>query len=158
MRGMGHASRQLCLALVWSVLLGCAACAHAGDRQGTAQGCEISDLDAVFRNPALYAGRKFCGEALGVPQRTGITFFPPGYDYPSRLYDVAMFLSDQRITDRLRLSQTNPFRVRLEGRIRLLEECFSEAAEQGQLECAPTRRPIILQVSRIGSVVANDGH
>jgi hypothetical protein len=123
-------------------------------RQGTAQGCEVSDLGAVFRNPALYAGRKFCGEALGIPQRTGITFFPPGYDYPSRLYDVAMFLSDRRATDRLRLSQTSPFRVRLEGRIRLLEECFSAAAEQGQLECTPTRRPIILNVSRVGSALA----
>jgi hypothetical protein len=131
---------------------------RSAGRQGTTRGCEVSDLNAVFRNPVSYAGRKFCGEVLGIPQGPSITFFPPGYDHSSRFYDVAMFLSDRRGIDRLRLSQTSPFRAHVEGRIRPVEECFSAEAAQGQIECTPIRRPIILQVSRIGSVVANDGH
>lgn len=157
MRLIGYASPQLPLALAASVLLGCVACAHAADTR-IARGCEVSDLNAVFRNPVSYAGRKFCGEVLGIPQGPSITFFPPGYDHSSRFYDVAMFLSDRRVIGRLRLSQTSPFRAHVEGRIRPVEECFSAEAAQGQIECTPIRRPIILEVSRIDSVVANDGH
>lgn len=146
-----HASLYLSLALA-GVLLGGASCAHVRETR-TAQGCEVTDLGAVFRDPASYSGRKFCGEALGIPQGTGISFFPPGYDYSSSLYDVVMFLSDRRAMDRLRLSQTGPFRVRLEGRIRLAEGCFSTGAAQGESHCTPIRRPIFLQVSRVGTPV-----
>lgn len=156
MRIMGYASLRFPLALAGSVLLGCVACAHATNTPA-ARGCEVSDLDTVFRNPVSYVGRKFCGEVLGVPQGPGITFFPPNYDYPSRFYDVAMFFSDRRMVDRLRLSQTRPFRVHVEGRIRPVEECFSTEAAQREIECTPIRRPIILQVSRIGIPVATDG-
>lgn len=150
--GSATFSLQLPLALVGSALLGYAACAHAAETR-TDQGCDVSDLNAVFRDPVSYAGRKFCGEVLGIPQGPGITFFPLGYDYHSRFYDVAMFLSDRRAMDRLRLSQRAPFRVHVEGRIHPAEECFSAEAAQGRIECTPIRRPIILQVSRIGTTV-----
>jgi hypothetical protein len=142
--------------LAAGALLGCAAPACAADTRAV-RGCEVSDLAAVFRDPAAYAGRKFCGEVFGIPDRVAIAFYPPGDDDASDRYDVAMFLSDRRASDRLLLSQTGPFRVRVEGRIRLLDACFSAAAAQGRIHCTPFRRPIRLLVSRIGSPVAAEG-
>ncbi|MEA3011492.1 MAG: hypothetical protein QOD42_37 [Sphingomonadales bacterium] len=104
MKRIGYASPQLPLALAAGALLAGAAPARAADTRA-ARGCEVSDLAAVFRDPASFAGRKFCGEALGIPDRAGIGFYPPGYDRASNRYDVAMFLSDRRASDRLRLSQ-----------------------------------------------------
>ena len=118
------------------------------------QGCQVLDLNIVFQDPASYSGRKFCGEAIGVPQRTGITFFPIGYEYSSRFYDTAMFLNDRNVSDRLRLSQAEPFRIRLEGILHPAEECFSRKAVEGEILCTPTRRPITLMVTDAGQPYA----
>jgi hypothetical protein len=122
-----------------------------GMRRGS--NCEVFSLSAVFANPTSYSGKTFCGDAVGVPQRTGITFFPVDYERASRFYDVAMFLDDRRLNDRLRLSQTGPFRIHVEGTIRPAEECFSEEAAAGDILCTPTRRPITLRVARVGEPV-----
>jgi hypothetical protein len=113
-------------------------------------GCQVTDLNAVFSDPMSFNGKRFCGDVVGVPQRTGITFFPSAYEYSSRFYDTAMFLDDRNLSDRLRLSQTAPFRIHLEGIIRPAEDCFSREALEGAAFCTPTRRPITLRVTSVG--------
>lgn len=132
------------------ILASCASHGTSVASSASGSDCEVFNLNMVFENPISYSGRKFCGEAIGVPQRTGITFFPSAYEYSSRFYDVAMFLNDRNLSDRLRLSQPGPFRIHLEGIIRPAEQCFSDEALEGEILCTPTRRPITLRVTSVG--------
>lgn len=121
------------------------ACAHEYRSDGS-EACQISDLNYVFENPLASAGKIFCGNVIGVPNRTGIYFYPMGYEYSGKEYDFVMFIDNRSLSDRLRLSQPRPFRIHLEGIIRLADECFSSAAVAGEIQCIPVHHPINLQV------------
>lgn len=141
-----HLKFSFCASVLGCALLG--SCVHSEDIRDTT--CQVTDLQLVFSSPVSYRGQRFCGEVIGIPRGLGIAFFPLGYQYPDRDYDLALFLRDRRAVDLLRLSQLGPFRIYLEGEIELAEQCFSDEAVRGELECTPVRRPINLRNTRVG--------
>lgn len=137
----------LCSTLV-GVSLPATSCTTASQRSSALR-CEVRELGVIFANPTEYRGKTFCGVVVGVPDRVSILFYPIGYDYVHNRYDRVMFLDDRRASDRLRLSQTRPFRIHVEGTISLAEDCFSEETDP-PTHCSPVRYPITLRVARVG--------
>lgn len=119
--------------------------------------CNVGNLDLVFSDPIRYRGQRFCGEVVGVPDRTGILFYPTVGPAAENRYDTVMFITDRHVSDALRLRNTGPFRTYLEGRIEPMSECFSEPARRGAVECVPVRHPINLRVTHANEVSPQTG-
>lgn len=135
--------------LLISVLFAFAAlagCAHASSRAGRNSGCEVTSLADVFREPLRYVGKRFCGEALAVPEGRVLKIFPPSQEIPAERNDTVMFL-DGATADALDPPDRQPFGLYIEGVIEVMEECFQPPSSEMETACTPFRHPINITAS-----------
>lgn len=94
-----------------------------------------------------FTGKRFCGEALGVPEGARISFYPPGYNYSEQPYDRIASLDD-RGWRRLMLRHRRPFTIRMEAIVEPMADCFTAGADLPR--CTPYHYPIILRAIHLG--------
>jgi hypothetical protein len=130
-----------------TILPGCATVAQAREETSDPQ-CDVISPADVFRNPQQFFGKRFCGEALAVPNGLSLKIFPPSRVVPQERNNVVMFL-DEITANALEPIGRRPFRLYLEGVVSGMGECFQPIpAGYSDWTCTPYRYPLDIQVSR----------
>lgn len=138
---------SIIVVLTFVTLAGCEANSSPLEVRARPQ-CDVTSLAEVFRNPPHFFGKRFCGEALAVPDGLALKIFPPSRTIPQERNNVVMFL-DETTANALEPIGRRPFRLYLEGVVSGMEECFQPIPPgYSDWTCTPYRYPLDIQVSR----------
>lgn len=126
------------LGLASGLFAACSANQTAGPVDATCGSCQVSDLAAVFADPAAFDGKQFCGHATLVSERI-VAFYPRIPQSDGERYGTAL-LPKSPEAEVMQLTRVGAHKMlRIKGTLKVDRDCLG-----GQSLCTPIRRPIAL--------------